>query len=92
MITLIVRTNHKDTVLIRDHQASEVPLDILNMADGDVVFEEEGHNVRIATLFCKSTSYTFLFIHFLMFIFFILFFLSRFFGSKPCMNFYISLN
>lgn len=42
---IVTLTNHKDTVLIRDHHSAEVPLDILNMADGDVVFEEEGHNL-----------------------------------------------
>lgn len=43
------RTNHSNSVLIRDHNSAEVPLDLLQLADGDVIFEEEGNNVSLST-------------------------------------------
>ncbi|KAJ6223209.1 hypothetical protein RDWZM_001754 [Blomia tropicalis] len=41
---IVTLTNHQDTVLIRDHHSMDVPIETLNMADGELVFDEEGHN------------------------------------------------
>ncbi|KAI2803962.1 hypothetical protein BLOT_008102 [Blomia tropicalis] len=43
---IVTLTNHQDTVLIRDHHSMDVPIETLNMADGELVFDEEGHNLQ----------------------------------------------